>query len=176
MDDEDDFEVKSGRTGFAPIKNTIHVSMLPYSYTNNDIAKMFEVYGRLAKVTVMRDKETRQSKGVAFVQFVEHESAEEAIEKTNMTPCEGFTLRVDWAKDNGRGGEFIRKRRYTKVSICFECGERGHMSYKCPHNKLGDRAKPKKKKKKDIEAIPEHIATFINNDDEDDLGGSAFAF
>lgn len=37
------------RTGFAPIKNTIHVSMLPYTYTNNDVAKLFEVYGRLAK-------------------------------------------------------------------------------------------------------------------------------
>lgn len=29
---------------------------------------------------------------------------------------------MEWAKDNGRGGEFIKKRKYTKTKYCFECG------------------------------------------------------
>lgn len=39
----------SGRTGFSPIRSTVHVSMLPYSYTNNDVAKLFEPCGRIAQ-------------------------------------------------------------------------------------------------------------------------------
>lgn len=31
-------------------------------------------------------------------------------------------MKVEWAKDNGRGGEFIKKRKYTKAKYCFECG------------------------------------------------------
>lgn len=33
-------------------------------------------------------------------------------------------LKVEWAKDNGRGGEFIKKRKYSKAKYCFECGVR----------------------------------------------------
>lgn len=75
------FILMSGKTGFSPIRSTVHVSMLPYSYTNNDVAKLFEPCGRIAQylvlsilissVTVLRDRETRQSKGVAWIQFVE---------------------------------------------------------------------------------------------------------
>lgn len=39
----------SGGTGFAPIRSTVHVSMLPYAYTNNDVAKLFEPFGRIAQ-------------------------------------------------------------------------------------------------------------------------------
>ena len=42
----------SGKTGFSPIRSTVHVSMLPYSYTNNDVAKLFEPCGRIAQYLV----------------------------------------------------------------------------------------------------------------------------
>ena len=100
----------SGKTGFSPIRCTVHVSMLPYSYTNNDVAKLFEPFGRIAQlwsplavtasVTVLRDKETRKSKGVAWIQFVEYskwlrfirrrESAQKAIEELNGTKVDVF--------------------------------------------------------------------------------------
>lgn len=35
--------------GFAPIKSTIHIKMLPYSYTNNDVAQLFERFGKIAR-------------------------------------------------------------------------------------------------------------------------------
>lgn len=72
----------SGNTGFSPIRCTVHVSMLPYSYTNNDVAQLFEPCGRIAQygsiqvlyhsVTILKDRETRESKGVAWIQFVEY--------------------------------------------------------------------------------------------------------
>ena len=93
----------SGNSGFSPIRCTVHVSMLPYAYTNNDVAKLFEPCGRIAQydwflsfyhsVTILKDRKTRESKGVAWIQFVElylfslfiyrRESAEKAIEELN---------------------------------------------------------------------------------------------
>ncbi|KAK8828461.1 hypothetical protein AV274_5379 [Blastocystis sp. ATCC 50177/Nand II] len=156
----------SGKTGFSPIRCTVHVSMLPYSYTNNDVAKLFEPFGRIAHVTVLRDRETRKSKGVAWIQFVERESAQKAIEELNGTKVDRFTMKVEWAKENGRGGEFIKKRKYTKAKYCFECGETGHTSYKCPHNVLGDRAKPKKKQR-NVEEESENVKAWLENDEDD---------
>ncbi|KNB45808.1 hypothetical protein JH06_1113 [Blastocystis sp. subtype 4] len=155
----------SGGTGFSPIKSTVHVTMLPYSYTNNDVAKLFEPCGRIARVTVLRDKETRESKGVAWIQFVE-ESAQKAIDDLNGTKVEKFTLKVEWAKDNGRGGEFIKKRKYSKAKYCFECGETGHTSYTCPKNVLGNRARPKKKKRTSGEDS-EFLKAWLASDGDD---------
>ena len=120
------------------------------------------------------------------------ESAEKAIEELNgklvdvmnlvlMHESQKFTLKVEWARDNGRGGEFIKKRKYTKAKYCFECGvldiyvilllqETGHTSYKCPKNILGDRKKPKKKERK-MEEESENVREWLNsyNDDMDDM-------
>ncbi len=41
---------------------------------------------------------------------------------------------------------------------------------------LGDRPKPKKKKKTDRGQDPESVQTFLNNDDGDDFGNSIFSF
>lgn len=51
----------------------------------------------------------------------------------------------------------------------------GHTSYKCPRNVLGDRAKPKKKQR-NVEEENENIKAWLANDDDDDLGGTAFIF
>jgi len=60
----------------------------------------------------------------------------------------GRTLRSNLAIDNGRSVEFIRRKSYPDKSRCYECGEEGHLSYKCPKNALGERNPPPKKDKK----------------------------
>lgn len=42
--------------------------------------------------------------------------------RTMIVFCQIFTLNVQWAKDNGRAREFIKKKHYTKAKVCFECG------------------------------------------------------
>ena len=99
-------------------------------------------------MTVVKDKITRESKGVAFVLFVERASAHQAIQGMNRKELFGRTLKVSLATDNGRASEFIKRKVYKEKSRCYECGDSGHLSYKCPKNALGDREEPVKKLKK----------------------------
>jgi U11/U12 small nuclear ribonucleoprotein SNRNP31 len=98
-------------------------------------------------VTIVKDKLTRESKGVAFVLFVDRQSAHRAVQAMNRKELFGRTLKCSIAKDNGRASEFIRRRFYKDKTRCYECGEFGHLSFRCPKNALGDREQPVKKKK-----------------------------
>uniref|UniRef100_A0A3P9P585 Zinc finger CCHC-type and RNA binding motif 1 n=1 Tax=Poecilia reticulata TaxID=8081 RepID=A0A3P9P585_POERE len=122
--------------GLAPSKSTVYVSNLPFSLTNSDL------------VTIVKDKFTRQSKGVAFVLFLDREAAHNCARAVNNKQLFGRTVKASIAIDNGRAAEFIRRRNYTDKTKCYECGETGHLSYACPNNLLGEREPPKKKEKK----------------------------
>jgi len=154
--------------GIAPSKSTVYVSNLPFSLTNNDLHKIFEKYGKVVKVTVMSDKDTRKSKGVAFILFLERESAYKCVQALNHTQMFGRTLKCSIAKDNGRAADYIRRREYKDKSRCYQCGEYEHLSYNCPSNLFGDRDPPPKKEKKkrkfDNESKEEEVS------DESDIG------
>ncbi|ELU11589.1 hypothetical protein CAPTEDRAFT_212631 [Capitella teleta] len=134
--------------GLAPSRSTVYVSNFPFSLTNNDLHKIFEKYGKVVKVTILCDKNTRRSKGVAFVLFLEKESAHQCVKAMNSTEMFGRTIKCSIANDNGRAQDFIRRKVYTDKSKCYQCGESGHLSYKCPKNLFGDREPPEKKKRR----------------------------
>ncbi|XP_050964478.1 zinc finger CCHC-type and RNA-binding motif-containing protein 1 [Labeo rohita] len=134
--------------GLAPSKSTVYVSNIPFSLTNSDLHKLCTKYGKVVKVTVVKDKQTRMSKGVAFVLFLDRESAHNCARSLNNKQLFGRTVKASIAIDNGRAAEFIRRRNYTDKSKCYECGEGGHLSYACPKNLLGEREPPPKKEKK----------------------------
>ncbi|KAI5420729.1 hypothetical protein KIW84_044522 [Lathyrus oleraceus] len=94
----------------APSKSTLYVSNLDYSLTNSDLHTLFSTFGRIARVTVLKDRHTRLSRGVAFVQFVSRNDAQRAVAEMNKKILNGRTLTASIAADNGRAPEFIRKR------------------------------------------------------------------
>ncbi|KAK8722912.1 hypothetical protein OTU49_012118, partial [Cherax quadricarinatus] len=138
----------SGRQSLAPSRTTVYVSNLPFSLTNTDLYQIFEKFGKLVRVTVLRDKSTRKSRGVAFMLYLTRDDAQACVRGTDGCEMFGRTLKASIAKDNGRAPEFIRRREYPDKSRCYECGEAGHLSYSCPKNILGDREPVKKKSKK----------------------------
>ncbi|KTG02007.1 hypothetical protein cypCar_00019889 [Cyprinus carpio] len=134
--------------GLAPSKSTVYVSNIPFSLTNSDLHKLCSKFGKVVKVTVVKDKQTRMSKGVAFVLFLDRESSHNCARSLNNKQLFGRTVKASIAVDNGRAAEFIRRRNYTDKSKCYECGGEGHLSYACPKNLLGEREPPPKKEKK----------------------------
>lgn len=155
----------------APSRSTVYVSNLPFSLTNNDLTKVFEKFGKLVKVTVVCNKETHKSKGVAFLLFLNREDALSCTKSTNGCEMFGRKLKASIAKDNGRAPEFIKRKEYPDKSRCYECGEFGHLSYKCPKNLLGDREppkkKPRKKKNEDDKSLNTGDNCSLEEDEED---------
>uniref|UniRef100_A0A1B6CXP3 Zinc finger CCHC-type and RNA-binding motif-containing protein 1 n=2 Tax=Clastoptera arizonana TaxID=38151 RepID=A0A1B6CXP3_9HEMI len=154
--------------GLAPSKSTVYVSNLPFSLTNNDLHKIFEKYGKVVKVTIVKDKNSRRSKGIAFILFLNKDDAKKCATSINGQQMFGRTLKCSIAKDNGRSTEFIRRKNYPDKTKCYECGEDGHLSYACPSNALGMRDPPPKKKKKKREHQIEG-EDYVDSDDDDDL-------
>ncbi|KAI5346052.1 hypothetical protein L3X38_013931 [Prunus dulcis] len=136
----------SGSGTLAPSKSTLYVSNLDYSLTNSDLHTLFSHFGKIARVTVLKNRETRQSRGVAFVQFVSRTDAVSAAGEMHGKILNGRKLSASIASDNGRAAEFIKKREYKDKSRCYECGEEGHLSYECPKNQLGPRERPPPKR------------------------------
>ncbi|KAI1239304.1 zinc finger CCHC-type and RNA-binding motif-containing protein 1, partial [Lamprotornis superbus] len=140
--------------GLAPSKSTVYVSNLPFALTNNDLYRIFSKYGKVVKVTIMKDKDTRKSKGVAFILFLDKESAQNCSRALNNKQLFGRVIKASIAIDNGRAAEFIRRP--------------GHLSYACPKNMLGEREPPKKKEKKKRKKIvePEEIEEEEESEEE----------
>ncbi|KAE9593924.1 putative transcription factor interactor and regulator CCHC(Zn) family [Lupinus albus] len=135
-----------GSSVLAPSKSTVYVSNIDFSLTNSDLHTLFSTFGRIARVTVLKDRHTRQSRGVAFIQFVSRDDACTAASQMHHKILNGRTLTASIASDNGRAPEFIKKRVYSDTGRCFECGESGHLSYDCPRNQLGPRERPAPKR------------------------------
>ncbi|KAK1632896.1 hypothetical protein QYE76_007211 [Lolium multiflorum] len=137
----------SGSGGLAPSKSTVYVSNLDFALTNSDLHTLFSRFGKVARVTVLKDRASRRSKGVAFVLFVRREDAAAAAAQMHGKLLNGRTLAASIAEDNGRAAQFIRRREYRDKSHCYECGGEGHLSYECPRNQLGPRDRPPPSKK-----------------------------
>ncbi|KAF6038885.1 ZCRB1 [Bugula neritina] len=105
----------------------------------NSLAPIFDKYGKVVKVTVVKDRKLRRSKGVAFILYLRPDEAWAAVKAVNQTTMFGRSISCSIAKDNGRAPEFIKRKEYKDKSQCYECGEEGHLSYKCPKNIRGAR-------------------------------------
>nr|XP_033814452.1 zinc finger CCHC-type and RNA-binding motif-containing protein 1 isoform X3 [Geotrypetes seraphini]XP_033814453.1 zinc finger CCHC-type and RNA-binding motif-containing protein 1 isoform X3 [Geotrypetes seraphini] len=122
------------------------------------------------EVTIMKDKDTRKSKGVAFVLYLDKESAQNCVRALNNKQLFGRVIKASIAVDNGRAAEFIRRRNYFDKSRCYECGDVGHLSYACPKNMLGERDPPKKKEKKKRKKMIEAEEEIEQEEESEDEG------
>jgi len=93
----------------------IYVGNLDYNVTEQDLRAAFEAYGQVDNVTIMRDRDTGQPRGFAFVEMANDEEAQKAITGTNGTQLGARAVNVNEARPKaprpGGGGGFNRGGR-----------------------------------------------------------------
>lgn len=85
---------------------SIFVGNLDAEVTEEELWKLFGVYGTVEHVNIIRDRETGLPRGFAFVEMTDARQAAEAIDALNGSILRGRSLRVDYARPRieGRAG------------------------------------------------------------------------
>ena len=83
----------------------IYVGNLAWKTRQKELRELFENFGEVSNAFIVRDKNTRRSRGFGFVEMAEESEALEAIEKLNNTVFLDRTIVVNEAhpKEDGNG-------------------------------------------------------------------------
>lgn len=76
----------------------IYVGNLPFVATEDDIRQAFAAYGTVSSVSIIKDRETGQSRGFAFVEMPSNDEGNAAITNMNGKPLKGRALKVNEAR------------------------------------------------------------------------------
>ncbi|MBX3102564.1 MAG: RNA-binding protein [Bacteroidetes bacterium] len=87
----------------------IYVGNLSHSATEDDVRELFGGYGAVTSAKIILDRETRQSRGFAFVEMEDDTAGSQAIQELNGAQFMGRPLRVNEAQPReSNGGGFNR--------------------------------------------------------------------
>lgn len=76
----------------------IYVGNLSYGVTEGQLQALFEEFGTVATVSLIKDKFSGESKGFGFVEMEKQAEAEEAIKNLNGRALDGRNLTVNLAR------------------------------------------------------------------------------
>jgi len=85
----------------------IYVGNLSYRTTEDELRTAFEAYGAVSSTSIIRDRDSGQSKGFGFVEMPSDSEAQAAIDGLNDKEVGGRRLKVNQARpreDSGGGG------------------------------------------------------------------------
>lgn len=94
----------------------IFVAGLSYQITEADLRELFEEYGEVSSAKIIKDKETRRSKGYGFVEMNNDDEAKQAINELNEAEYDGRKLSVSEARPRPEGGNENRPYRRENQS------------------------------------------------------------
>lgn len=77
----------------------IYVGNLSYQMTEEDLQQMFEEFGAVTRVNIIKDRETGRSKGFGFIEMAEEAAGDKAIEALDGEENNGRNLRVNKARE-----------------------------------------------------------------------------
>jgi RNA recognition motif-containing protein len=93
----------------------IFVGNLSFDTTDTDLQAAFGAYGQVGRASVVRDRDTGQSRGFGFVEMADSGEATQAMTALNGHDLNGRTLNVNEARPrestgggNNRGGGYNR--------------------------------------------------------------------
>jgi cold-inducible RNA-binding protein len=87
----------------------LYVGNLPYTFTDEDLQKLFAAHGSVESASVIRDRDSGRSKGFGFVEMSSDQEAQDAIGKLHGQDHGGRALTVNEARpreprEGGGGG------------------------------------------------------------------------
>ena len=81
----------------------IYVGNLPFETKEDELRKLFESFGTVESVKIIRDFNTGRSKGYGFIEMPIESEAQIAIENLNGKDVKGRNIRVNKAHNKRRG-------------------------------------------------------------------------
>jgi RNA recognition motif-containing protein len=85
----------------------IYVGNLSHDVSEDDLRQLFEAFGQIQSVMIVKDKFSGQSRGFGFVEMASKSEAQSAIDGVNNKELKGQNLNVNEARprtENQRGG------------------------------------------------------------------------
>jgi RNA recognition motif-containing protein len=81
----------------------IFIGSLPFKMTEDQIRELFEKFGKVSSVRIVKDKITRQNKGFGFVEMPDDKEALNAIKSLNKTEVMDRKLIVSKSEEKKEG-------------------------------------------------------------------------
>ena len=78
-------------------ENTLYVSNLTKSVTEDDLRELFERFGRIHRVSIPRN-DLKEPRGFAYIAFAKKEDAEVALARLDGHGYDHLIIKVEWAK------------------------------------------------------------------------------
>lgn len=94
----------------------VYVKNFNESMTEEDLQKMFEKFGKITSIKLMRSDEDEKNKGFGFVSFDDAETAESACAELNGTEVNGKTIYVGRAQKKAER-QMELKKKFEQVKL-----------------------------------------------------------
>ena len=88
----------------------IYVGNLPQNVQEEDLNTLFSKHGKVESVKIIQDMYTKESKGFGFIEMLEKEEAQKALDALNTFELKGNKLVVNEARPKKPRGS--NERRY----------------------------------------------------------------
>jgi len=92
----------------------LYVGNLPYTTSEDDLRALFSGAGTVTSVTLIKDRDTGQSKGFAFIEMGSQTEAEQAIKTLNGTNIGNREIKVNIARPPEERSAYGHNNRYGK--------------------------------------------------------------
>jgi RNA recognition motif-containing protein len=88
----------------------IYVGSLSYDVTEEELKRVFEAFGDVESVRIIKDMTSGRSKGFGFVEMPGRSGAESAIDGLNGTELKGRSIKVNEANPRSDGNRYRKHR------------------------------------------------------------------
>jgi len=79
----------------------LYAGNLPFKLTHVDIENVFTQFGGVETVNLVIEKNTKRSKGFAFIKMTDPAAANDAMQALDGSVLDGRTIKVSIAKEQG---------------------------------------------------------------------------